>query len=104
MAAAKYSPNKHSVEAYGRNMADIIGVAAYGGWHKICHAIMPWWKFDNTKIAIILQYTIYLAHMKIADIEALYCRSITEPLFYAIDNTGTDIGSGSRVYITPEIF
>jgi allophanate hydrolase subunit 1 len=39
-------------------MADIIGVAAYGGWHKICHAIMPWWKFDNTKIAIILQYTI----------------------------------------------
>ncbi|MCI33975.1 hypothetical protein A2U01_0055193, partial [Trifolium medium] len=53
-----YSPYKHGVEAYGRNMTDIIGVAAYGGWHKICHAIMPWRKFDNTKIAIIMRYTL----------------------------------------------
>jgi hypothetical protein len=36
---AKYSPYKHGVEACGRNTADIIGIAAYGDWHRIYHAI-----------------------------------------------------------------
>jgi len=29
-------------------MEDITGVAANGGWHKICHAIIPCWKFEST--------------------------------------------------------
>jgi len=46
--SAKNPPYKHGVAAYGGNMADIIGVATYGSWHKIRHVIMPRQKFDNT--------------------------------------------------------
>lgn len=31
---AKNPSYKHGVAAYGRNMADIIGVSTYGEWHK----------------------------------------------------------------------
>jgi hypothetical protein len=36
------------VTAYSGNMVDIIGVAAYGIWHKIHNAITSWRKFVNT--------------------------------------------------------
>jgi hypothetical protein len=39
---AKISPYRHGVAVYGGNMANIIGVAAYVGWHKIRHTI-TWW-------------------------------------------------------------
>ncbi|PNX55120.1 hypothetical protein L195_g048746, partial [Trifolium pratense] len=40
--SATNPPYKHAIAAYDRNMAGIIGAAAYCSRHKICHAITPW--------------------------------------------------------------
>jgi len=37
MAASQNSPYKHCVAANRGHMTNIIVVAAYAGWHKICH-------------------------------------------------------------------
>lgn len=58
----KSPPYKYGVAAYGGNITDIIGVAAYGGWHRICHAIMPLWRHGGNlttlrRRLIIIEFT-----------------------------------------------
>jgi len=46
-------PYKHGVVAYGRNMAYIIDVTAYGGCHKsamLKRHDPPWRNFNNTTV------------------------------------------------------